>query len=79
MNRIAIQGLPKQSIFNFLLAPEDIDQAKKDLVNNKGNYKSEIFSIGATILSTGLLDNLQEVYDYKKIVFKVDIWKEKLN
>ena len=43
---------------DYLLAPEDLEQAKKDAVDNKGNYKAEIFSIGATVLSAGLLSTL---------------------
>lgn len=52
-----------------MLAPEDLEEAKKDAIDNKGNYKSEIFSIGATVLSAGLLKNLQEMYDYKTLLF----------
>jgi hypothetical protein len=51
------------------LAPEDLIEAKKASIDNKSNTKSEIFSIGATVLSAGILNSLQSVYDYKNLTF----------
>jgi hypothetical protein len=62
-----------------LLAPEDIEEAKMEVIDNKGNYKSEVFSIGATVLSAALLDNLQDLYDYKNLAFSEEIFKKKIN
>lgn len=52
-----------------MIAPEDFEEAKKDAIDNKPNCYSETFSIGATVLSAGLLNNLQEMYDYPKLTF----------
>ena len=57
--------IDKKTPFNsLLLAPEDLVSASSKLVDNKNNLKSEVFSIGATVLSAGILDNLSSLYDY---------------
>ncbi len=57
---------------NVILAPEDLADLLKNSIDNKANNQSEIFAIGATVLSAGLLDNFRGVYNYKKLQFLSD-------
>lgn len=52
---------------NVFLAPEDLADLVKNSIDNKANNQSEIFAIGATVLSAGLLDDFKGVYNYKKL------------
>ena len=51
----------------MLLAPEDLPELAKHAIDNKSNVQSEIFSIGATVISAGLLGDLKAAYNYKKL------------
>lgn len=44
--------------YKVLLAPEDLKTASLGTLGNLGNHNSEMFSMGATILSAGMLDDL---------------------
>lgn len=59
----------------LLLAPEDLAELAGNAIDNKGNQQSEVFSIGATVLSAGLLHDLQSSYDYKKFQFVSSEWE----
>lgn len=61
-----------------MLAPEDFVELSKGATDNKVNTQSEVFSIGATVLSAGLLDTLADVYDYKNHNFNVAAFRAKL-
>jgi hypothetical protein len=41
----------------------------KNAIDNKSNPKSEVFSIGATVISAGILDDLSQAYNYKNYAF----------
>jgi serine/threonine protein kinase len=49
---------------NVVLAPEDLKLASQNQVDNSDNPKSEVFSIGATVLSAGILQETSDLYDY---------------
>ncbi len=49
----------------MLLAPEDFPELANNAIDNKSNKQSEVFSIGATVISAGLLDDLRGAYKYK--------------
>lgn len=51
---------------DVLLAPEDFPELVNNAIDNKSNKQSEVFAIGATVISAGLLDNLRTAYNYKK-------------
>lgn len=53
----------------MILAPEDLLSAKERELDNKNNVKSEVFSIGATVISAGLLTDFSELYDYPNNTF----------
>ena len=55
------QGLTYQGF----LAPEDFPLLQTNTLDNDGNEQSEVFAIGATVLSAGILDDLKSVFDYK--------------
>lgn len=57
----------ENSALNVLLAPEDLPELAKHAIDNKTNVQSEIFSIGATVISAGLLSDLKAAYNYKKL------------
>jgi serine/threonine protein kinase len=50
---------------DVLLAPEDFSELVNNAIDNKSNKQSEVFSIGATVISAGLLDDLRCAYKYK--------------
>lgn len=54
---------------DVLLAPEDFPELVSNAIDNKSNKQSEIFSIGATVISAGLLDDLRTAYKYKNKKF----------
>lgn len=41
----------------LLLAPEDFPELARSAIDNKHNLQSEVFSIGATVLCAGLLND----------------------
>lgn len=52
------------------LAPEDLKSATELKLDSRDNEKSELFSIGATVMSAGILDDLKEIYDGKNKAFR---------
>lgn len=50
---------------NSLLAPEDMALLQTNHLDNDGNEHSEIFAIGATIMSAATLSNFASVYQFK--------------
>jgi serine/threonine protein kinase len=68
---------------DVFLAPEDLAEISKNAIDNKANVQSEIFSIGATVIAAGILDDFKGVYNYKKLLFnheelkiRTDKWVE---
>jgi hypothetical protein len=45
------------------LSPEDMDQLHLGAVDNKKNIYSELFSIGLTLVSVGILKDCTDIYD----------------
>lgn len=50
---------------NTLLAPEDMNNWQTNHLDNDNNHQSELFAIGATIISAALLSDFKSVYDFK--------------
>lgn len=63
--------------FNGLLAPEDFPLLQNNNLDNDANVQSEIFAIGATVLSAGILDDLSSVYDYKNKTYNFALFQNK--
>ncbi len=51
------------------LSPEDLKLLELGSLNNDANSKSEDFSIGMTLLSVGLVENLEHLYNFNKRSF----------
>jgi serine/threonine protein kinase len=69
--------LEDEKNFNGYLAPEDMALLQSNSLDNDANEQSEIFAIGATILSSAILDNLHEVYNFKEKSISLVHLKEK--
>lgn len=63
--------------FNGLLAPEDFPLLQNNNLDNDANEQSEIFAIGATVLSAGILDDLSSIYDYKNKTYNFALFQNK--
>lgn len=64
--------------FNSLLAPEDMALLQSNHLDNDGNDQSEMFAIGATILSTATLDTMHpSVYNVKERAINLNALREK--
>ncbi len=48
------------------LSPEDLKLLQLGALKNDANNRSEDFAIGITILSVGLVEILEHLYDFKK-------------
>ena len=55
-----------------MLAPEDLQPPTLGQLDNSANTQSEVFSIGATILSAGILQDLADLYDYSSWTFSAE-------
>ena len=62
--------------YNGLLAPEDVSELQRGSLENDNNTQSEIFAIGATIISAGILNNFSSVYHYKNKTFNTQAFRE---
>lgn len=62
--------------YNGLLAPEDLGELQRGALENDDNSQSEIFAIGATIISAGILGNFSSVYNYKTKTFSMQAFKD---
>jgi serine/threonine protein kinase len=56
--------------YDGYLAPEDFPLLQNNTLDNDANEQSEMYAIGATILSAGILDNLSNAYDYKNKTYE---------
>lgn len=45
-------------------------------MENDGNAQSEVFAIGATVISAGILGNFSSVYNYKTKTFNTQAFRE---
>ena len=59
--KFANKGSPD---YHVLLAPEDISAFTQGRLDNRDNDKSEIFSMGTTVMGAGLLDDMSSLYNY---------------
>ena len=55
--------------YNGLLAPEDFSELQRGSLDNDANTQSEMFAIGATIISAGILNNFSSVHNYNNKTF----------
>lgn len=62
-----------------MLAPEDMDLLQKEALHNTPNQHSEMFSIGATVLSAGTLNDLSGVYNYPQKSFNLGALRNIVN
>ena len=62
---------------NSLLAPEDMALLQTNHLDNDGNEYSEIFAIGATILSAATLSNFSSVYHFKDHSIDIAMLRDK--
>ncbi len=60
-----------------LLAPEDIAELQRGAFDNEINNQSEVFAIGATVLSIGILGNFSDVYNYRNKTFDLNAFNQK--
>jgi hypothetical protein len=62
--------------YNGLLAPEDLGELQRGALENDANGQSEIFAIGATVISAGILDGFSSVYNYKTKTFNTQAFRD---
>lgn len=62
--------------YNGLLAPEDLGELQRGALENDDNGQSEIFAIGATVISAGILGNFSSVYNYKAKTFNTQAFRD---
>ncbi len=62
--------------YNGLLAPEDFSELQRGSLENDHNTQSEIFAIGATVISAGILSGFEGVYNYKNKTFNTQAFRE---
>lgn len=62
--------------YNGLLAPEDLGELQRGALENDANGQSEIFAIGATVISAGILGNFSSVYNYKTKTFNTQAFRD---
>jgi serine/threonine protein kinase len=63
--------------YNGLLAPEDLAELKRGGLQNDSNEHSEVFAVGATILSAGILGDFSGVYNYQDKTFDLAAFRDK--
>lgn len=51
---------------NTLLAPEDMNNWQTSHLDNDNNHQSEIYAIGATVMSAAILSDFRSVYNFKE-------------
>lgn len=67
----------KSPDYHVYLAPEDLLAASQGKLENRDHDKSEVFAMGTTIMGTGLLDDMNSIYDYPSREFNYQEHKMK--
>ena len=63
--------------YKVMLAPEDLECARISKVASINNEKGDIFSIGATVIGAGILDDMSSIYDYPNRKFNYEVHSQK--
>lgn len=63
--------------YDGYLAPEDFPLLQNNTLDNDANEQSEVFAIGATVLSAGILDDLKTAFDYKNKTYDFTVLNNK--